>query len=379
MECVAGRFGGNAVGDGGAKRCVTCAAGKASIAGSGQCLSCPSGRWASPPQDSFACVLPANCTCTEVFLSSTVGAWCHVSLPSALVSLPSPGGGAAEHGARGRLVARLPCLLADGKAIAPLQPGLPDTDTNAFAAPQRHGTKCVALARLPNGRSPCSIVKCKPWERFGDWSECSRKCGGGWRKRSWTKTTCTDFTDPRGFSCKSCRSSTNNQIQSRRCSPNPCPCTHPPPPPRIFKPLEASWKSWLLRKMKKYGVYIAGAKRCSESREQLRLCHHGGSDDGAGGAGGDGDGYSDDETAEDACQVLKDQFRECGGGTQAEDPDPACLVPDQLPSIVWLPPPQPGTGTSTPHKPMAWAGFHDWADLKAVLDKVDDISNVKAR
>ena len=86
------------------------------------------------------------------------------------------------------------------------------------------------------------------------------------------------------------------------------------------------------------------------------------------------DGYSDDETAEDACQVLKDQFRECGGGTQAEDPDPACLVPDQLPSIVWLPPPQPGTGTSTPHKPMAWAGFHDWADLKAVLDKVDDIS-----
>ena len=125
--------------------------------------------------------------------------------------------------------------------------------------------------------------------------------------------------------------------------------------------------------MKHYGVYIAGAKRCSESTEQLRLCHRWGSASGAS-EDEDSDSDSDDETAEDACQVFKQQFRECGGATQKGDPDPACLVPDQLPSIVWLPPLQSGTSSSTPPKPMAWAGFHDWADLKAVLDKVDAIS-----
>ena len=293
------------------------------------------------------------------------------------------------------MVSRLPCVLADGSLVVVISPGLKSQGidvANAFVAPQRHGALCAALAPVGGDRDDsstppkqqqqqqqpaCSTPKCKPSEHFGEWSTCTRGCGGGWTKRSWHRVTCADFYAPStDYRCHACRPHAVRQEQSRHCNTKPCPCVQPIGDPR------AQPRSWIsdaerrqiLRQMADLGVWLAGSSHCSESERQLRLCRQ--------------DAGSTARSAEPGltaalCAALRARYRDCTTTPDA----PPCRVAHELPTWVWLPSLDAGSSSSlllpssssrssspTRTKPLTWRGFRGWKALQEIVDKVDAIT-----
>ena len=417
---VAGRNAGSSSGSGGggnddsfaravmegATECRACPAGAASTEGSVACLKCPAGRFASPPVGSFACVHPRHCVCADrehgVRLNVKKGAWCTLQPSSTLVAAPqlttaaaapqqpsaaAAAGAAAAHPPPApavtttRMVSRLPCALADGSLVVVVAPGAKAQGidlANAFVAPQRHGALCQALAPIVGGggggrkggaaggsklRPPCSNPKCSPSERFGEWSPCTRGCGGGWTKRDWFRGQCVDLhVAATGYRCAKCRPHMLQQEQSRPCNTKPCPCVRPPLGRGALSGEARSWLSdterrQILRQMADLGVWLAGSPHCRESERQLRLCRQ--------------DAHSAARTAVPGltaalCSSLRARYRDCAAHADAAP----CRLAHRLPTWVWLPPPSLGTHA----KPMTWSGYRGWEGLKEVVDKVDELS-----